>query len=399
MHREGHSLEDDGEWDEAEAKFREALAGCQVLLSPIHEHTRIYIYGLAEFYAQHDRMKDAYVLLDWMTDRILSKAAEVETFLCHLLKIAELLRRWSRLEDAKVFGMQLIQLVRTIHAEQIISAADISATIPHVSKSQSVLTGTLSNQGLQNLFMPLSTQGVADPSESHDRNLIDSQLSLALVCVEANDKEGERFLMAIIDQCRYHPTDLMAQSLKAWTGIVDLYRRLGKTSDMTAALLQTREILVRISKSDYRKSKSLPKVAIETAKLYFNVGKDDMGAEILSRVECRIADAFDDEVDITCDLLIGIGVWFQDKERWRDARPRFERALALALAEHGVKCKMVKQLELTLEHHYYTPQAKRPCECFEVSDEDYGSCMLWSTKTSTGMSFNKKECDLELMDT
>ena len=64
MHKEGHSLEDDGKWNEAEAKFREALAGCQVLLSPATKHTGTYEYGLAELYAQHDRMKDADVLSD-----------------------------------------------------------------------------------------------------------------------------------------------------------------------------------------------------------------------------------------------------------------------------------------------------------------------------------------------
>ncbi len=114
--------------------------------------------------------------------------------------------------------------------------------------------------------------------------------------------------MAIVDQCRHHSTKLTAQTLKAWTAVVGLYHRFGKISDMNTALLQTREILVEISKTDYRKAKSLPQVAIETAKLYFIFGKDGMGVEILSRVESQIADAFDDGVDRTRDLLIGIEV-------------------------------------------------------------------------------------------
>ena len=118
--------------------------------------------------------------------------------------------------------------------------------------------------------------------------------------------------MAIVDLCRHHTTNLPAQTLKAWTAVFDLYRRLGKVSDMNTALLQTREILIKISKTAYRKAKSLPQVAIETAKLYFNFGKGGLGAEILSRVESQKADAVDDDVDRTRDLLIGIGVWFQD---------------------------------------------------------------------------------------
>ena len=268
-----------------------------------------------------------------MTERNLSHTgAKGEGFFYHLLKMAELLRRWSRLDDPQAFGKVLVQLVRVTHQKQNVLAAEISMTIPHVSKSQSVLIGKSSEQELQKISMPPSSLGVTDPSELHNRKLIDSQLSLALAYVEANDREGEGFLMAIVDQCRHHPTNLTAQTLKAWTAVFDLYRRLGKVSDMNTALLQTREILIKISKIDYRKAKSLPQVAIETAKLYFNFGKGGMGAEILSRVESQKADAVDDDVDRTRDLLIGIGVWFQDQERWRDARPRFERALILALA-------------------------------------------------------------------
>ena len=401
IHELGHSLDEVGEWDEAEESFRQALAGCQVLLSPAHEHTRIFTYHLADFYAQHDRMADADKLLDWMTDRILYRFGATENLVvAHLLKTAELLRRWRRLDEAKAFGIVLAQLVSATHVQQGGSATEASTTIPRVNMPRSLVIGAASTQGLGNLFIPLNTEGMTDESRADDRKLMDSKLSLALAYVEANDVRVEEFLEHIIRQCEARPENLMAHTLKAWTTMARLYQNLRKLENMDEALLRIREILMSISKDDYGRTKSLPLVAIESAKLYIELGRNNAAAEIFSRIECGIVDAVDPDLEfpgkLASDLLIKIGVWFQDQNRWKDARPRFERALCLALAAHDFKCELVKRLETTLEDRRYVHPAKRPCECFDLSDETYGACTIWTTATSTGKVLGAKQCHLAL---
>lgn len=403
IHERGHSLDEDGEWDEAEENFREALAGCQVLLSPAHEHTRIFTYHLADFYAQHDRMADADKLLDWMTDRILNRFEATETLVvAHLLKIAELLRKWRRLDEAKAFGIVLAQLVSSTHVQWGGSATEASTMIPRVNMPPSLVIGAASTQGLGNLVMPLSTEGMTDESRAHDRKLMDSKLSLAMAYVEANDARVEEFLEHVIRQCEDRPKNLMAHILKAWTTMAQLYQNLRRLEKMDRALLRIREILMNISKDDYGRMKSLPLVAIESAKLYIELGRNNAAAEIFSRIECGIVDAVGPDLVIpqklASDLLIKIGVWFQDQNRWKDARPRFERALCLALAAHDFKCELIKRLETTLEDRRYVHPAKRPCECFDLSDESYGACTIWTTATSTGKVFVAKQCHLALED-
>ena len=401
LHELGHSLDEVEEWDEAEESFREALAGCQVLLSPAHEHTRIFTYHLAEFYAQHGRMADADKLLDWMTDRILYRFDVTENLVvAHLLKTAELLRKWRRLDEAKAFGMVLAQLVSSMHVQQGGPVTEASTTIPRVNMPRSLVIGGASTQGLGNLFVPLSAAGMTDESRAHDRKLMDSKLSLALAYVEANDVRVEEFLEHIIRQCESRPENLMAHTLKAWTAMARLYQNLRRLEEMDEALLRIRKKLLNISKDDYGRTKSLPLVAIESAKLYIELGRNNTAAEIFSRIECGIVDGVGPDLEfpqqLASDLLIKIGVWFQDQNRWKDARPRFERALCLALAAHDFKCELVKRLETTLEDRRYVHPAKRPCECFDLSDEAYGACTIWTTTTSTGKVLGAKQCHLAL---
>ena len=398
-HQEGHFLNDNQQWDEAETKFCEALAGCQVLISTAHQRTRSLTYHLADFYAKLHRMKDAYGLLDWMTDMILSQISpREETFFCHLLKISQLLRQWKRLEEAKAFGKALIQLADTTHVERNSSAPEINTTIPRVDASRSLLIGTTSARGLQSFITPLNTKDVTDASLKDDQKLVDSQLSLALAYIEANDEAVEQFLQAVIDQCKHHPANMTAQILTAWTTMALFYHKVGKLSDMTGALEQIRDILLNISKKDYQRTESLPQIAIETAKILFEVGEGDMAAEILSTIESDLVDAFAGDMDRARDLLIGVGLWFQGQKRWTDARPRFERALSLALAEHGFHCELVKRLESTLEHHKYTLPTEKSCECFASSENSYGSCTALTIKTHTGQIIEASRIHMVLTD-
>ena len=64
MIKEADDLAHLGGTDDAEKKFRDALAGPKALLSPTHERTNALAYRLAEFYAQNERMNDADIVLN-----------------------------------------------------------------------------------------------------------------------------------------------------------------------------------------------------------------------------------------------------------------------------------------------------------------------------------------------
>lgn len=91
MHRRAHDLERAENFEEAEAKFREALEGLEHLLSPTHEDTNTAAYHLAEFYFKQDRMKDADTVLNWMCEKHFERwGIGHQKTMVHLLHVSDL---------------------------------------------------------------------------------------------------------------------------------------------------------------------------------------------------------------------------------------------------------------------------------------------------------------------
>lgn len=151
-HRERHSLKERGKWDEAEAKFCEALVGCQVLLSPASEHTEKFDLSSSRFPCS-TRSYEGCLWSTRLDDRhnAIADQSERREIFDHLLKIAELIRQWKGLEEAKTFGKVLVQLVDTTYIERERSATERSAMIPKVATSRFPLIETLPVQGFQSL--------------------------------------------------------------------------------------------------------------------------------------------------------------------------------------------------------------------------------------------------------
>ncbi len=364
IHKEGHSFEDVGDWNEAEIQFRDALAGCQFLLSPTHKYTKQLTYHLAQFYAKHDRMKDADTLLDWMSDSIVSQAGiRNEDFTRHLFKIAELLRQWRRIEEAKAFGMAVVDLIYASQYAPERLAAATSTNYPKLSVSKAQPA-----RDLQDFILPLN-----------DPILMDSQLSLAMTYVEAKEVGVEKSLLALIRKCEEEPQKLAAQLLEATSTLVELYERLGDATNLEEALKKTKDYLWKFSIQDYQTLVYLAQVAVETAKVHAKCGRHDSAAAMFRKIESDVARAFGKDDDRLISLLISNGIWFHDQDRWIDGRPRFEQALSAALGKHGKGCELVERLERTLEDRCHALFRKWPCVCFGQMYEDQGSCTIWTS--------------------
>ena len=393
-HQEGHSLEDDGEWDEAEGQFREALGGCHVLLSPVHEYTIRFTYHLAEFYAQRDQMDDADVLLNWTTDRMLSRiGVGDEAFIHHLVKITVLLREWSRIEEARRFAVMVVQLVHLTHFEKETKGRKFDPQIPHIKTSRHLLMDARFLRGPHKFLVPLGANSTDLNSHMDDQKLMDAQLGLASTYVKTNEGTIEDYLLNMIEYCEDDKDWLIVQALRARAAVIDLYQRLKSSKKMHTILLQTKEILLNISTTKYQQNTHLPLVTIETAKLYIKCDQENVAREILSKIEADIVDASGPDDRLTVDLLIAIGDWFQEQNKWKDARPRYEQALAATLTKHSLQCHIIKRLESALVDHHHESASKSYCECLESFYTASDACTEWINNSSTGKA-TVNGCDL-----
>lgn len=375
IHHQGHLLEDRADWDRAEEKFREALAGCQFLLSPTHRYTRHLVYHLASFYFEHDRVADADVLLDWMTERIALHAGITdEIFVQHLLKISELLRKWSRIDEAKSFGKRIYDVL-TIPEQGIYQTA-ILASIPRINNHTHPPIRDIQTQASQDFV--LSVRYDAADVDPQIEILLESQLSLAWTYVEDNDGGVEQCLQALIEQCdKRSPKGFSAQLLKARSALAALYHRLGRSEELDETLSGTEAAFARISGTDYKEREDILEIATEASKVHFMLGKEDFTSRLLNELVSGAADALGPTNDKIIGVLIDIGIWFQDQSRWDYARPRFEQALAATLSQRVPQCVLVQRLEKALDERYYELLPDQPCRCFGALSEGLGSCVPW----------------------
>jgi tetratricopeptide (TPR) repeat protein len=94
-------LEQQGDFDGAGEKFREALDASRNLLPPADEHAVATAYQVAIFYAQQDEMKSADEVIDGLTDQFIDQwGKEHEETLKHYATVARLLEAWGRHGDS-----------------------------------------------------------------------------------------------------------------------------------------------------------------------------------------------------------------------------------------------------------------------------------------------------------
>ncbi len=103
--------------------LRSVVAGFHDLLTPTHNTTIAAGYELAQLLVRHDNMEEANSILEWIGSSCVEKyGLRNERTIVHYIKVVDLLRSWSRDEDAKVLIHKIANLWTT----------NDSSTIPRI---------------------------------------------------------------------------------------------------------------------------------------------------------------------------------------------------------------------------------------------------------------------------
>jgi tetratricopeptide (TPR) repeat protein len=338
MQREAQELDRQGNSEDAENLFREALSGLEHVLSPTHEDTNAVAYQLATFYTRHDRKHDADKVLGRMSENHIARwGLKHKKTMAHVLHVVDLLNSWFRAEDALAF----------LHR-----ASDVWEN-PNIRQEKRGLASGRSKDRSgdgQSRFSDVSHL----PDETDLASAVDTQLGSARAHVNAKDETIEPILISLIEQCEKSPGILAAKNVRTRCELIELYQKLHREEDRLIALTKAGEFLARIWKSDSEKSKELMEASVDVAKLLIQAGRGADAKEVLRSVEQEAVDSFGPDDDRTIFLLMRIGVMYQSEQNWDEAEPRFEQALAASMTAHGLEDGLTKTLETALENRHYS---------------------------------------------
>ena len=340
MSREAHDLERLGQTEVAENKYRTALDGLQHLLAPTHEVTKRVAYQLVSFYAQHDRMDDADAVLGWMCDKLIDRwGIDHKKTVDHLLYILELFDRWSRVNDA------ITLITRAFEALEYTNGHERSTDVRSAQNANPWI------QPLNGLLRRPQTISQVRAFDATDEPVVMAyQIGLTKI---VHSEAAEAFLLGLISQCLKHLDKLATQLLEAWHALLTFYHKPEKAEKHAEALKQAEADFQMISELDSVWTGSLIDAAVELAKLFVKAGQYENADLMLLKVETEAEILYGEDDDKLIRLLIRIGIFFQDRQRWNDARPRFEHALAASMTWSGLSHVRTKRLQAALDNEHF----------------------------------------------
>lgn len=366
IHRDAQRLASIGKIQEAEDGYLQVLGGFQALLLPTHTETNSVAYELAEFYAQNDRMEDADKVLDWMGEKHLERwligHKNVRT---HLIKVADMLQSWSREDDA----ISIISRAADSYEQSVKSPyTDLEPTRSLQNNHAHLMR--------DELRLPRIGRGQFSMNDDEDDEVrMDYRVRLAIARANAEDDGAESILLKLCEQCERHPAKLAIQILEARGALIKLYKNLEWSEKFDSALNQIQGSFWKVFKSDVTKTELLLDTAIELITWLVKGGRDEAAA-LLKQVQVDAVDTFGEDDQVTISVLIRIGIVLQEQDRWVDARPRFEQALAASMTRYGMDCMMTTRLEEALYQKSYVASLPK--------SEDIrrqGHISRWNSKT------------------
>lgn len=155
---------------------------------------------------------------------------------------------------------------------------------------------------------------------------------------------------------------------------------------MHTALENAQTLCWKIIEGEPAKSIIL-KVALKLIGLMLEADYPSPAKDLFIKIEKETAKLVDLENGRFIDNLVALGSWYQEHDRWSDAEPHFEHALAISMRLHDLDGRVVQILELALEKQHFTPVLQsvesaraafrdnhiRRCGCGELMGEFFGS--------------------------
>lgn len=349
MYQDAESLSNLEEFEEAEAKFREALVGHEYLLSSTHENTIILAFRLANFYARRGRMNDADAVLDWLgKEHIRFYGVGDERTVAHVLRVVEFFHKWSRPEDAIILlNRTLITSQKQLPAVGIIANSNSKVQIASQPGSNSRIPAVFNAQFV--------SSGGSCISRQEELSKVDYKLSLAKAHAEASNKEAETHILRLIEECDKFPDKLAVHSFDARCTLVELYQKLGD-SDKIKPALDNAQVVFRETLQRESEKGLLLKIAVKLADLFISANLSSEAKSLLNTIENEVADIFEEYDGNYIDTLIDLGSLYQKHIGWAEAERHFEHALAISMSIHELGCRVVRTLEAALENEHFVRQ-------------------------------------------
>ena len=315
MQVDAERLEQLEQTEEAEQRYCKALAGLQHLLPPMHADTVTLAYQLCEFYARHDQTKDAYAILQWLTQSHVDRwGLEHRKTLEHMDQTADMLASWHMSSEA-------LSLLHQLWGFDECTRADFTSCSSLI--------------------------------ETEDTLGIECELTLCRLGVKHGDTAVKERLEDLAERCRREQQSLSVQAMKSWSLLLDWYNCCDDPIDQShgcnRAAIAVEELLDSIDKP----SMELLEGALELAKKLLNADEYEQGNKLFLNIESRGEECFDND-ERFLHVLIAIGKCYQDIERWNDARPFFEHAYSMSICMFGLEHYRTKSLEEGLDREKYT---------------------------------------------
>lgn len=349
--RKAQESDQQGDTEGAERQFREALAAFEHLLSPTHENTRTAAYSLAAFYARCGHMQEANNVLDWMSERHVERwGVKSKPTIDHVLRVVNLLNSWLRPQDAHAF-LEKAKDYLCQPEPQACGRGVQYLSIPPDNGNAAYQRGSTASSAFRTApsHENPGSEIVVNPSST-----VDCQLRSAEARVRANDELVEPLLLSLIAQCKQSPDNLAAQNLRARAALIELYRESARADAAVEELSKAQALFLETWKLVGKISRELIDASLEVAVQSLKSEQYNDADEMFQMIQEGVCETFGPDHSRTMRLLIRIGLIYQNGNRWKDAEPRFEQALAASMAANGLEDALTRTLEEALENQHYS---------------------------------------------
>jgi tetratricopeptide (TPR) repeat protein len=210
-------------------------------------------------------------------------------------------------------------------------------------------------------IQPIGKRAFALQGDDGDRVHMDYQVRLAITRAKAEDDQAKTLLLRLLERCERHPTKLAVQILESRTSLLELYKALELEDKFQRALLDIEKSFNVVFDSDTERTELVLQRAIEMINWMIKSDLYQKAHPLLLRIQSEAAKIFGESSAELISVLIRIGTMLQDQDRWENARPRFEQALAAAISGNAsFESPLVKNLEDALYEKKFTTGVETP---------------------------------------
>ncbi|KAF2833878.1 hypothetical protein CC86DRAFT_16155 [Ophiobolus disseminans] len=349
-----------GEADVAEAMLQSAVTGYSYLLGPAHEETDKVVHTLATFYYEHDRLPDAYKVLEQSCRAHVQKVGiEDRRAYQYVLSVVELLNGWNKEDDALAF------LAR---AKELVEQGDSRIRVTGRRQRKRGLNTHRESGNTQDSLLSKAARSIADNPQ--DPTKLDYGLSVARAHTSTNATATEQLLLTTINQCGQDTNKLAVQRLKAWAELLRLYQKSGgETADISSfenAHTAFTGVMRRFPWHEKTRKKfesfRVIEAALELVAAFVKANYLEDAKRMFQRCEEQATATFGDDDERTIWMLISIGLVYQTHRGWDEASPWFQQALNIAMAKYeeddGIRISLEEAMEV--RHFSYVNDEGRP---------------------------------------